>query len=232
VSFDDRGRSSSLAYDGSAIIVTQTARNNERIRNILARYNDVRQVEIEAEVHGGAGGSTRGTRRYLEPEPPRRLPSVNPDHRCAHPRFNNGRQIFDCRRKPTPAPVSPARSSERLPQHANNVQTHQLVIGGILPSTTRPKLITNQTDSSQPPRAGRRAYHCSRAACNSLASGANALGPTSLVSSANSTSPRPMRALSQKQGTDLLSSPKAHRPVRQSRQHHRRSGTPLPAELR
>ena len=38
---------SSLAYDGSAIIVTQTARNVERIRNILARYNDVRQVEIE-----------------------------------------------------------------------------------------------------------------------------------------------------------------------------------------
>lgn len=37
-----------LAYDGSAMIVTQTSRNNERIRNILNRYNDVRQVEIEA----------------------------------------------------------------------------------------------------------------------------------------------------------------------------------------
>ncbi|HYD84050.1 MAG TPA: hypothetical protein VEA63_08345, partial [Opitutus sp.] len=30
---------SSLAYDGSALIVTQTSRNVERIRNILARYN-------------------------------------------------------------------------------------------------------------------------------------------------------------------------------------------------
>lgn len=39
---------SSLAYDGSSIIVTQTARNLERIRNILNRYNDIRQVEIEA----------------------------------------------------------------------------------------------------------------------------------------------------------------------------------------
>lgn len=39
---------SSLAYDGSAIIVTQTPRNIEKIRNILARYNDIRQVEIEA----------------------------------------------------------------------------------------------------------------------------------------------------------------------------------------
>lgn len=47
----------SLAYDGSALIVTQTAKNLERIRNILVRYNDVRQVEIEAkfmEVQEGA----------------------------------------------------------------------------------------------------------------------------------------------------------------------------------
>jgi general secretion pathway protein D len=40
--------SASLAYDGAAIIVTQTPRNIEKIRNILARYNDIRQVEIEA----------------------------------------------------------------------------------------------------------------------------------------------------------------------------------------
>jgi general secretion pathway protein D len=39
---------SNLVYDGSGILVTQTNRNIERIRNILARYNDVRQVEIEA----------------------------------------------------------------------------------------------------------------------------------------------------------------------------------------
>ena len=38
----------SLAYDGSAIIVTQSPHNLERIRTILARYRDVRQVEIEA----------------------------------------------------------------------------------------------------------------------------------------------------------------------------------------
>jgi len=48
---------SSLAYDGSSIIVTHTTRNLERIRNILNRYNDIRQVEIEAkfmEVQEGA----------------------------------------------------------------------------------------------------------------------------------------------------------------------------------
>lgn len=39
---------SSLVYDGSAIIVNQSSKNIERIRNILNRYNDVRQVEIEA----------------------------------------------------------------------------------------------------------------------------------------------------------------------------------------
>lgn len=48
---------STLAFDGSQLIATQTARNLERIRNILNRYNAVRQVEIEAkfmEVQQGA----------------------------------------------------------------------------------------------------------------------------------------------------------------------------------
>jgi general secretion pathway protein D len=44
----DTTEGSSLAYDGASIIVTQTSRNIERIRNILNRYNDVKQVEIEA----------------------------------------------------------------------------------------------------------------------------------------------------------------------------------------
>ncbi len=48
---------STLAFDGSQLIATQTPRNLERLRNILVRYNDVRQVEIEAkfmEVQQGA----------------------------------------------------------------------------------------------------------------------------------------------------------------------------------
>jgi general secretion pathway protein D len=44
----DQVPGSSLAYDGSAMIVTQTSRNMQRIRNILNRYTDIRQVEIEA----------------------------------------------------------------------------------------------------------------------------------------------------------------------------------------
>ncbi|NBR58426.1 MAG: hypothetical protein EBT89_04590 [Opitutaceae bacterium] len=48
---------STLAFDGSQLIVTQTPRNLERLQNILNRYNEVRQVEIEAkfmEVQQGA----------------------------------------------------------------------------------------------------------------------------------------------------------------------------------
>lgn len=64
----------SLAYDGSRILVTHTNRNIERIRNIIGRYNDVRQVEIEAKfmdvqegaleemgIQWGARMQTRGT---------------------------------------------------------------------------------------------------------------------------------------------------------------------------
>lgn len=47
---------SSLVYDGSAMIVTHTSRNQQRIRNILNRYNDVRQVEIEAKFMEVAEG--------------------------------------------------------------------------------------------------------------------------------------------------------------------------------
>ncbi len=48
---------SSLVFDGSAMLVTQTPRNLARVRTILARYAAVRQVEIEAkflEVEDGA----------------------------------------------------------------------------------------------------------------------------------------------------------------------------------
>ena len=48
---------SSLVYDGSAILVNQSSRNIEKIRNILNRYDNVKQVEIEAkfmEVQEGA----------------------------------------------------------------------------------------------------------------------------------------------------------------------------------
>lgn len=48
---------SGLVYDGAALIVTHSGRNLERLHTLLARYRDVRQVEIEAkfmEVQEGA----------------------------------------------------------------------------------------------------------------------------------------------------------------------------------
>ncbi len=47
VNFTDTPHAS-LAYDGSSIIVNQTQKNLDRIRDILKRYNDVKQVSIEA----------------------------------------------------------------------------------------------------------------------------------------------------------------------------------------
>ena len=41
-------RGASLAFDGTQLIATQTSRNLERMRNILRRYEKTRQVEIEA----------------------------------------------------------------------------------------------------------------------------------------------------------------------------------------
>ncbi len=83
---------SSLAYDGSAIIVTQTARNIERIRNILARYNDVRQVEIESKFMEVAEGALEelGVQWNLSR---RGVPQVNPA--TGAPVLDaNGRQVF------------------------------------------------------------------------------------------------------------------------------------------
>ena len=56
VDFDGTPKSN-LVYDGAAIIVTQTSRNVERIRNILNRYNDVKQVEIETKFMEVAEGA-------------------------------------------------------------------------------------------------------------------------------------------------------------------------------
>lgn len=46
VNFDLPG--TSLAFDGEQLIVTQTRRNLDRMRNILRNYNEIKQVEIEA----------------------------------------------------------------------------------------------------------------------------------------------------------------------------------------
>ena len=193
VSFTVEG--SSLAYDGSAIIVTQTARNNERIRNILSRYNDVRQVEIEAkfmEVQEGAleelGVNWNVSRRGV--------PQINPG--TGAPLLDsNGRQIF-------------------VPQETWTSTNINRSLVGAFPSTSNsnalvikdPAITTSATDPNQTlgqlrvpvaPTSIPGAVALA-ATANSLASIVGFVGEFDVTAA--------IRALSQRQGTDLLSSPK------------------------
>lgn len=193
VSFTVEG--SSLAYDGSAIIVTQTPRNLERIRNILARYNDVRQVEIEAkfmEVQEGALEELGVTWNLSR----RGVPRVNPAT-GAPVLDQNGRQIFDPRETYTSGQV-----------------TRPLV--GAFPSTSNsnalvikdPAITASESDPNQ--TAGQLRVPVSPTAIPGgvqLAATANALANiVGFVGEFDVSAA--VRALSQKQGTDLLSSPK------------------------
>ncbi len=195
VSFTVEG--SSLAYDGSAIIVTQTARNIERIRNILARYNDVRQVEIEAkfiEVQEGSldelgvqwGLSRRG------------IPQINPA--TGAPVLDaNGRQVF------VPQEVYDTSGVNRSLSNAfnaiNNVQGINIVGGTATVQTqTSTSTTTSQSQNvpTNPPNIP---------GSVALGTGATPLATiTGAVGEFNVNAV--VRALSQKQGTDLLSSPK------------------------
>ena len=186
---------SSLAYDGSAIIVTQTARNNERIRNILARYNDVRQVEIEAkfmEVQEGALeelGVTWNLNR-------RGIPRVNAT--TGVPVLDaNGRQIFDAQELYTSSGVTRPLAGA-FPSTAN---ANALVIKdpAIAFSETDPNQTIGQLRVPVSPTTVPGSVQLA-ATANSLASIVGFVGEFDVTAA--------IRALSQKQGTDLLSSPK------------------------
>ncbi|MDP3073237.1 MAG: type II secretory pathway, component PulD, partial [Opitutaceae bacterium] len=193
VSFTVEG--SSLAYDGSAIIVTQTPRNIERIRNILSRYNDVRQVEIEAkfmEVQEGALEELGVTWNLSR----RGVPRINPAN-GAPVLDTNGRQIFD-----------------PLETYTTNNINRSLV--GAFPSTSTsnalvikdPAITNSPTDPNQ--TAGQ--LRVPVAPTNipgavQLAATASAIGNiVGFVGEFDVSAA--VRALSQRQGTDLLSSPK------------------------
>ena len=175
---------SSLAYDGSAIIVTQTSRNVERIRNILARYNDVRQVEIESKFMEVQEGSLEelGVKWNLSR---RGIPQINPTT-GAPILDSNGRQVF------TPQET-----------YTTDGVTRSLV--GAFPTTTNQSSISVSDGTS-----ASFAIPVSPAQIPGgvqLASTATALANiTGFVGEFDVTAA--IRALSQKQGTDLLSSPK------------------------
>ena len=193
VSFTVEG--SSLAYDGSAIIVTQTARNNEKIRNILARYNDVRQVEIEAkfmEVQEGALeelGVTWNMNR-------RGIPRVNPT--TGAPVLDaNGRQIFDAQEIYTSGGVTrPLVGAFPATSNANAlvIKDPSIAFSETDPNQTTGQLRVPVSPTNIPGSV-------------QLAATANALGSILGFVGEFDVSAA-VRALSQKQGTELLSSPK------------------------
>ncbi len=193
VSFSVEG--SSLAYDGSAIIVTQTARNMERIRNILARYNDVRQVEIEAkfmEVQEGALEELGVTWNLSR----RGVPQVNPA--TGAPVLDaNGRQVF------VPQETYTTNNVNRslIGAFPSTSTANALVIKdpAITPSLTDPNQTSGQLRVPVSPTSIPGAVQLASTA-NALANIVGFVGEFD-VSAA-------IRALSQKQGTDLLSSPK------------------------
>jgi len=185
VSFTVEG--SSLAYDGSAIIVTQTARNIERIRNILARYNDVRQVEIESkfmEVQEGAleelGVKWNVSRRGVA--------QVNPTT-GAPILDSNGRQVF-------------------TPRETYATENVNRSLVGAFPSTSNSNSLTiSSTAASGGPNLTVPIAPATIPGGVSLGATAGALANiTGFVGEFDVTAA--IRALSQKQGSDLLSSPK------------------------
>jgi general secretion pathway protein D len=193
VSFTVEG--SSLAYDGSAIIVTQTPRNIERIRNILSRYNDVRQVEIEAkfmEVQEGALEELGVTWNLSR----RGVARVNPTT-GAPILDSNGRQIFD----PQELYTSSGITRPLVGAFPSTSIGNALVIKdpAITNSDTDPNQTTGQLRVPVAPTNVPGAVQLA-ATANALANIVGFVGEFD-VSAA-------VRALSQKQGTDLLSSPK------------------------
>lgn len=173
---------SSLAYDGSAIIVTQTARNIERIRNILARYNDVRQVEIESKFMEVAEGALEelGVQWNLSR---RGVPQVDPA--TGAPVLDaNGRQVF------VPREVYSTNGVNRPLSGAFTNSTN----GGSINITGADNLNVPFLSPVLP-------------GAISVGTGATALANiTGFVGEFDVNAV--VRALSQKQGTDLLSAPK------------------------
>ncbi len=188
-----------LAYDGSAMIVTQTPRNLERIRNILARYRDARQVEIESkfmEVQEGALEEL-GVQWQLSR---RGGPQLNPA---------TGEPIVDASGRQAYVPRE---------TYTTNGITRPLL--SAFPSTTNNPAITIDAAATAPATvdgmtvpglaAESRVIPVSPPAIPgsvSLGATAGALGTvTSVVGEFDVSAV--IRALAQKQGTDLLSSPR------------------------
>jgi general secretion pathway protein D len=164
---------SSLVYDGSAILVNQTTRNIEKIRNILNRYDNVKQVEIEAkfmEVQEGA------------------LEEVGVNWQVDNSR--NGNLIQDM--------TSANRSLSSAFTTSSTTSNGQILTNGVATATI--PNIPAQLPGLSNTGAGNTTNSGFTNTGNRFAVIGGALGEFDVTAT--------IRALSQKNGTDLLSSPK------------------------
>jgi general secretion pathway protein D len=171
----------SLAYDGSGMFVTQTARNLDRIRKILNRYNDVRQVEIEAkfmEVQEGALEEL-GVKWTLR-NGPGEVYSTDRVNRSLNDAFSNGGNAR------TLSVISPQVSSTTTSDGAKAGTTTENMAG-----------VNLSIPVSPPTLPGGVLLGAANAAIADLTGTVGQFDVNAVV-----------RALSQKQGTDLLSAPK------------------------
>jgi general secretion pathway protein D len=175
------GEGSSLAFDGSQLIATQTPRNLERIRNILRRYNDVRQVEIEAkfmEVQEGVLDEL-GVQWNVAKKATQQSGATVTDY------LSSNRSIADAFASNT------AGVGGSIVQSVTSTNT----VNGVTTATTG--LNTTPIIDNPPPIPG----------TNNLGTLANPLASiTGILGEFNVNAV--VRALSQKSGTELLSAPK------------------------
>jgi general secretion pathway protein D len=179
-------RGASIAFDGTQLIATQTSRNLERMRNILRRYEKTRQVEIEA--------------KFLEVQQ-QDLEELGFDWmiRAA------GRPVFDSAGNPVMTPtgahlqqydsvIDAASGSRSLAQafnldpHPGGIRIHSPQLeGGVF----REPVLAPQLPQS---------LHFAQEVAGGLLSSVRLIGKTEVGVL--------VRALSRKEGTDLLSAPR------------------------
>jgi general secretion pathway protein D len=177
---------SSLAYDGSAIIVTETTRNLERVRAILRRYHEVRQVQIEAkfmDVQQGALDElgvqwTAGRKLVALIDPQTGAALLNPD---GSPQVSNREQYS------TADPANGTAVNRTLADaFRNSQQSSQIIVDNQVVGTLAAPTLPGAGNLGQ--------------AAGNLANIAGSIGKFDVNAV--------VRALAQKSGTDLLSAPR------------------------
>lgn len=197
---------STLAFDGSQLIVTQTGRNLERIRNILARYSDVRQVEIEAkfmEVQDGALEELGVNWSVATKASARRgvgatIGEYTTGNRSLADAFTNttngvsGRIV-----RPETAPITDVQT-DRVTETTNPDGSKTVVTQGLKTTTTPGSSALDLPIGNNPPQIP---------GTSNIGLGANPLAAiTGVLGEFNVNAV--IRALSQRTGTELLSAPK------------------------